>query len=56
MALTISELPSGTSDLYIVRRAGAEIGIGTPDELRGLIEEGVLPDADELTFDLEWVA
>ncbi len=56
-ALTIDQLPSGTDDLYVVGQTDAcELGIGTPDELRELIAEGVLPEAQTLRFRLEWAA
>jgi hypothetical protein len=50
--MTTADLPAGSDDLYIVSHGEADIGIGTPDELRDLIAEGVIP-SDGLRFRLE---
>ena len=52
--LTLSELPRGTSDLYVIVEDGTDTGIGTPDELRQLVDEGVV--SKSASFRLEWTA
>lgn len=56
-SIAFADLPQGGLDLYIVEHKEAgELGIGTPDELRGLIDDEILPAASELRFRLEALA
>jgi len=48
--LTIADLKADS--LYTVELDGSTLGIGTGDELRDLISEGVLPVNDPLRFRL----
>ena len=53
---TFAELPAGSLDLYNVSSEDGWLGIGTPDELRQLVEDGIFPPAERLTFTREWAA
>lgn len=52
-ALSLTDLPAKSPNLYVARTDGIDVGIGTGDELRDLAEDGILP-ADGLTFALAW--
>lgn len=42
--MTLSELPADDGTLYLIKQDGAEIGIGTADEIRSLVADGILTD------------
>jgi hypothetical protein len=54
--LSLADLPPGSASLYTVELDGTTIGIGTPDELRDLLAQGILPLVDPLRFRLELAA
>lgn len=43
MAITLDQLPDDEA-LYLINQNGFEVGIGTPREIRDLVEEGIFPD------------
>jgi hypothetical protein len=51
-ALTLTDLPASSPSLYIMVEDGTDVGIGTADEIRELVEDGIHA-ADGLTFRLE---
>ncbi|HEY1606571.1 MAG TPA: hypothetical protein VGF77_13345 [Allosphingosinicella sp.] len=53
--LTLAELPAGSPNLYLIHQDGRLTGVGTPDEIRDLVDDRTIP-ADGLTFTLELAA
>jgi hypothetical protein len=54
--LSLADLPPGSASLYTLELDGTTIGIGTPDELRDLLGDGILALGDPLRFRLELAA
>ena len=48
--LSLSELPTGSLALFTVELDGSTFGIGTADELRDLIADGIIPLSEPLRF------
>lgn len=48
--MPLNELPADDGTLYLIAFAnGVETGIGTADEIRDLVADGILPDSIVMT-------
>jgi hypothetical protein len=48
--LTLNDLPTDSGDLFIWSEQGADAGVGTADEFRQLVSDGIIADADAVRF------